>query len=352
MPSPGEPGRRKLTVALLAVSLVAAFTLAATRDNPFRGPSSPYDHPGFTEVSVATEDVVEGQATIVVEGLRGRGYWCVQARSNDRAVQIACRMPGTSTGVDLMADTTGDVLYADIDLSPHTPVNQSTKQLARLLDNSFLRLWPRDRAVVEQLVQDSQPQPFFPMGDQAPPDAEDQFSTYEQNTANASWSLWTFYTGQPLALRIRTPELRDRSWPMGGDHYATPTSVATAALRAMGYTCATACSRATGLQRVSFDEHRDQIVAAQLTLRSSVNGNRKADLSGQWVRNGLPFLTPEVRTAIGQRIEKSRTSGRNWQGVIAGTPLEIRAVPGGLKPNGRAAATLEANIGVPLLHVE
>lgn len=346
------PRRREAFLALLALSLVAALTLAATRRDPARGPASPYDHPGFTEVSVATEDIVAGRASTVAEGLRGRGYWCVQARTNDRAVQIACRMPGAGTVVDVVADTGGDVLYADLDLEPSSSVEESATHLVRLLDDSFLALWPEDRAVVEQLLQDAEPTSYLPLGGEAAPDPEDQFSTHEGRTANASWSLWTFHTGEALALRIRAPELRDRSWPLGGDHYATPTSVATAALRATGFTCATACSRAADNQQVRFDEHRDQIVAAQFTLHSSASGDRRSDPSGQWVREGLPFLTDEVRTVIGRRIERSRVDGRGWRGVLAGTPLEIRAVPGGLMPDGRPATGLEVTIGVPLLLVE
>lgn len=336
----------------LALALVAAVIAGATRHSPARGLTAPYAHTGFNEVSVATEDIVDGQASRVVAGLRGLSYWCVQVRSNDRAVQVACRASGAGADVDLVADTTGHVLYADIHLNPTTSAEQSERQLDRVLDGSFLALWPQDRVVVDQLVQDARPTPWFPLGDEAAPDAEDQFSTHEKRTANATWSLWTQYTGQPLALRIRTPDLRDRSWPLGGEHYATTMRTATAALRAAGFTCAIACSRATDNRAVRFDEHRGQIVAAHVTLRSGADGPRHAERSGQRFRDGLPFLTPEVRTVIGQRIEDFRVTDRSWRGVLVGAPVEIRSVPGRLLPNGRSATDLEVSVGIDLLHLD
>ena len=348
------PKRRGvIAAAVLSISIVAAFVHALTRHGPVRGPSAPYDHPGFGEVSAATEDIIDGQASHVAAGLRGRGFWCVQARSNNRAVQIACRAPGTGADVDLVADTTGHVLYANIEVKRSTSVEQSARHLDRVLDDSFYKLWPQDRRVVEQLIQDAQPTShFLPLGGEAQPDAEHQFSTHEERTANVSWSLSTFYTGQPLALRIRTPELRDRNWPFGGDHYAAPTSTARESLLATGFTCATACFKARDKQEVRFDEHRNQIVAAHFKLSSSTNGNRTTDPSGHWVRNGLPFLAPEVRTVIGQRIEEARVTKRSWRGVLAGTPVEIRSVPGDHRPNRSPASTIDVSVGIPLLHVE
>ncbi|QIK66241.1 hypothetical protein G7072_07680 [Nocardioides sp. HDW12B] len=341
-----------MTAAVLSISLAGAITVGATRHGQLRGPSAPYDHSGFAEVSVATDDIVDGHASHVVAGLRSSGFWCVQARSNDRAVQIACQTPGIGADVDMIADTSGHVLYADIGLGPARSIDTARSRLDRVLDHSFLRLWPQDRAAVDQLIRDAQPTPgFFPLGGEAAPDADDQFSTHDERTANASWSLSTFYTGQPLALQIRTPDLRDRSWPRGGDHYATATSTAVAALRATGFTCASACYRARDGLQVRFTEHRDQIVAAHITLLSSATGNRTTDLSGQWIRDGIPFLECDVRTAIGLRIEECRVERKSWRGVVAGTPVEIRSVPGGLLPDGRAATGLEVSVGIPLVDV-
>lgn len=78
------------------IALVAVLVLVMMRAAPAHGPDAPYDHEGLSEVSVATEHVVNGQASIVTDGLQSRGYWCVQPRSNDSSVQVACQSPGTA----------------------------------------------------------------------------------------------------------------------------------------------------------------------------------------------------------------------------------------------------------------
>ncbi|MBA2464384.1 MAG: hypothetical protein H0V42_05335, partial [Nocardioidaceae bacterium] len=316
-----------------------------------------YDHSGFSEVSVATEDVVAGQARTVVQGLAQRGYWCVQPRSNDLAVQIACQSPERDVQVDLVAAPGGDVLYADIDLG--TAADSVRPQdvgdrLGRVLDASFLRLWPQDRTTIRDLVEDAQPHPFMPFGSEGrPADPADQYSTRDQRTDNASWSLWSRHTGEPLALRIRTTGLEDHSWPFGSRHYATSVEAATTELVADGFSCPASCSRAPEIQTVTFDAHDGQIVAIRFTLRSSVDDADRTDPSGQWVRAGLPFLTPAVQAAIGQRVEECRLEQRSWRGVVAGTPVDIIAVPGAtVLPDGRPASDLMVMIGIPLLYVE
>jgi hypothetical protein len=104
---------------------------------------------------------------------------------------------------------------------------------------------------------------------------------------------------------------------------------------------------------VAFDDHDGQIVAVRLTLRSSVKGDPSIDPAGQWVRAGLPFLAPAVRAAVGRRVEDCRIERRSWRGVVAGTPVDIIAVPGNpVLPDGRPAADLLVTIGIPLLDIE
>lgn len=345
-------------VWIVVVSAVAAvLVLVVTRNGPARGPTAPYDHSGFSEVSVATEDVVAGQARTVVQGLAQRGYWCVQPRSNDLAVQIVCQSPERDVQVDMVAAPGGDVLYADIDLGAAAfsePSQDVGDRLGQVLDASFLRLWPQDRTTIRDLVEDAQPRRFMPFGREAPPaDPADQYSTQDQRTDNASWSLWSHYTGEPLALRVRTTGLEDNSWPFGSGHYATSVEAATTDLLADGFTCAIACSRASDGLAVSFEEHEGQIVAARFTLRSSLEDGEGTSPSGQWVRAGLPFLTPAVQAAVGERLEQSRLEHRSWRGVVAGTPVDIVAVPGAATtPDGRPARDLAVVIGIPLLYVE
>jgi hypothetical protein len=306
---------------------------------------------------VATEDVVPGQARTVVHGLAQRGYWCVQPRSNDLAVQIACQSPERDVQVDLVAAPGGDVLYADIDLgttAASVPSQDVGDRLGQVLDAAFLKLWPQDRMTIQDLVEDAQPDPFMPFGGEAPPvDPAEQYSTHDQRTDNASWSLRSRYTGEPLALRVRTTGLEDHSWPFGSRHYATSVDSAITELVADGFSCATSCYRASDGQAVDFDEHDGQIVAVRFTLRSRVDDGDRTDPSGQWVRAGLPFLTPAVRDAVGQRVEQCRREQRSWRGVVAGTPIDIIAVPGAsVLPDGRSARDVMVMIGIPLLYLE
>ena len=252
---------------------------------------------------------------------------------------------------------TGAVLYADIDLGAAVaaPADDAGDHLGHVLDASVLKLWPQDRTPIQDLVEDAQPRPFMPFGREAPPaDPAEQYSTHDQRTDSASWSLWSRYTGEPLGLRVRTAALQDRSWPTGGSHYATAVDAATTKLVANGFTCATSCFRTSDDQTLDIDEHDGQILAVRFTLRSSVNEvDRRADPSGQWVGAGLPFLTPAVQAAIGQRVQQCRLEHRSWHGLVAGTPIDIVAVLGGsTMPGNRPAKDLAVTIGIPLLHVE
>lgn len=348
---------RRLRVWIVVSTVVAVLVLALTRNGPARGPAAPYDHSGFSEVSVATGDVVAGQARTVVQGLAQRGYWCVQARSNDLAVQIACQSPERDAQVDLVAAPGGDVLYADIDLgaaAAFAPSQDVGDRLGQVLDASLLKLWPQDRTTIQDLLEDAQPHPFMAFGREAPPvDPAEQYSTHDQRTDNASWSLWSRHTGAPLALRVRTTGLKDHSWPIGSRHYATSVNAATTELVNDGFTCAASCHRAPDVQAVTFDERDGQIVAIRFTLRSSVDDGDRTDPSGQWVRAGLPFLTPAVQAAVGQRVEECRLQQRSWRGVVAGTPVDIIAVPGAaVTPDDRPTRDLMVTVGIPLLYVE
>lgn len=118
--------------------------------------------------------------------------------------------------VDMVVALTGAVVYADIDLGAAVaaPSDDAGDHLGHVLDASYLKLWPQDRTTIQDLVEDAQPHPFMPFGREAPPaDPAEQYSTHDQRTDSASWSLGSRYTGEPLALRVRTGALQDRSWP-------------------------------------------------------------------------------------------------------------------------------------------
>lgn len=341
------------------VALVAVLVLRVMPEAPTDGPDAPYDHGALSEVSAATEHLVRGQAGIVADGLEALGYWCVQPRSNDASVQVACRSPGGDVLVDVIAARDGDLLYADVDLGPTrspaapTSPGDSRDRLWPVLDASFLTLWPQERAVVADLLEDAEPDEFTPFGSAAAPtDPQDRYVTHEVRTDDAGWSLWSLYTGEPLAMRVRTPGLQEGTWPFDGRHYATSLSAATAELSADGFTCATSCYRAADQQSVVFDTHDGQIVSVRFTVRTRADGDRTDAPSGRWVREGLPFLTPTVRTAVGRRIEQSRLEQESWHGVVKGTPVHITAAAGASStPDGQVARDLEVVIGIPLLQV-
>ena len=189
------------------------------------------------------------------------------------------------------------------------------------------------------------------MGQEAPPvDPAEQYSTNDRRTGSGSWSLRSRYTGEPLALRVRTPRSVQEGWPFDGRHYATSVEVAMARFAEAGFTCGTSCSRASDGQTINFDDHDGQIVVARFTLRSSIDGDRSADPASRWVRDGLPFLTPAVRAAVSRRVEECRINRCSWSGVVAGTPVDAVTVPGASTTrDGRPAADLMVTIGIRLL---
>lgn len=331
-----------------AVVFVVALLVLVTINAPADGPDHPYDHENFSEVSVATEKVVAGPVRTVVEGLEARGYWCVQPRWNNFAVQVTCQ---GEAQVDLIVTGQGAISYAAI--SDFNGRQESRKRFWRVLNASLLRLWPNERTVIEDLLAESQPHTFLGNDPVAPSDPRDQYATYEVQTDTASWSLRSRYTGEPLTLRLRTAHLRDHSWPFGSRHYAKSFSVATTALRSAGFTCATACYRAADNQTVNFDTHDGQIVTAEFTLRTRADGTPADDPAGRWVRAGLPFLTSDVRAAVGRRIELSRVERQSWRGVVAGTPVNITAVTGASSTlDGHGAYDIRVAIGIALPYVE
>lgn len=70
-------------------------------------------------------------------GLREGGYWCVQPRRNDLAVQIACQSPERDVRVDVVTAPSGDVLYAVIDLGFAAADAHRSQELGTPLDRSL-----------------------------------------------------------------------------------------------------------------------------------------------------------------------------------------------------------------------
>ena len=135
------PGLPKTLCVTLLTGVITVVTGCGAPSGEV-GPATAYDHSGFSEVSVATEDVIAGQASTIAEGLEQGGYWCVQPRGNDVAVQIACQSPERDIRVDVLAAPDGDVLFAGIDLGApavSVPPEDVRDRLSRVLEADFLR---------------------------------------------------------------------------------------------------------------------------------------------------------------------------------------------------------------------
>lgn len=357
--SPGEPlpgadaprRRHHRTLLTAVLTMSAGVVLLLAKDAPQSGPVDPYGHHGFSEVSMASEDVVSGQTSTVATELESNGYRCIQARSNSRAVQVVCHAPSGHTQVDIVSDPDGSILYADIDLQDDLPDTDQGGRRSMVILAPFLDLWPQDRPVVQEMFADAVPRPFMPLGGEAPPvDPSHQYDTHDVRTEDAHWLLQTRYTGEALRLKIRTPRLRDQNWPLGGDHYATSIETAMSRMKDEGFGCEVACYRAADDLTVSFGEHEGQIITADFIMRSPVAGDPRPDSAGRWLRGGLPFLTPAVSSAVGQFVEGCRASHNACQGVIAGTPVRVITPPGAVgTPDGGGARELHVTIGIPLL---
>lgn len=325
----------------MGVAAVTAVTvgLLVHGPEPLAGPSAPYDHEPLDEVSVATDDVVAGDAARLARGLAEEGVPCVQPRSNEVAVQISCAGPAGT--VDLVAGPDGEIHYAAVD-----PVADTPSTLYRLLDASFLALWPQDRGEVDDLVADAEPDRDFTGSIVVPRDEDDQYPVRSVVTDSATWTLRSRYAGQLSQLHVRTDALTDRSWPFGGEHYAGTLAAAATVLTREGFTCGsyggTDCLRPADQLRVGFDVQGEQVVVVRATLTSGVG--QDVDPAQQVPALGTA-LTPRVRAAVADRLELCRRTGQEFRGVVAGTPLQVTT-------GYTQAPSLDVVIGVPLLYVE
>lgn len=66
--------RRSTRACIVVIAVITAvLVLAKTRKDPANGPAAPYEHSAFSEISVATEDVVAGQGEHCRDGAERRG---------------------------------------------------------------------------------------------------------------------------------------------------------------------------------------------------------------------------------------------------------------------------------------
>lgn len=352
---------RRRRLGVLAALLVAGLAVVLWL-RPASGPAHPYDHDDLGEASEATTTVVAGQVRDVARGLEELGYWCIQPRRNDETVQVRCQASTYGTTLDLVATTNGDLAYAHLDLAPSpdapaTPssaVSAEDAEMWAVLDASLLRSWPDDRDTVEGLLADARPRDFMRFGAQPPPAGAD-YSQHEDRTSSASWSLWAAPTGSALALTVRTKHLQDRTWPDGTEHYATTLEEAMTGLVAQGFTCGEInCFRdddTDGQMDTTFEVHDGQVVSTTVLMRTGQQDGRTVpDLAGQWLAQGLPFLTPGVQDAVASRIQRSRVAFEDWRGVVAGVPLDITVFGGRTPtPDGDRDFEVTAVIGTPLI---
>jgi hypothetical protein len=348
--------------AVLAL-LPVAVTAATCATPPVDGPAAPYDHPPMDESSTASAVRLGGEVQVLAEGLTDAGFFCAQVRRNAAAVQVWCRPETPGTEVHLLASPTGDLRYADVAL----PFEASyAADLQPVLDASFLRLWPQDRDDLAELAEDvPAPEPAMRFGsDGGPRTEEEQYYDVVRSTGKARYTAAVSW-GSPLGLRVRTPQLTDRSWPFGADSYARRFSDAAAELAAPGLECnPAACYDPSSVNPngavISFTTDADfdgtgsgdQIVSATIEVPMDAAVSGRTDLATPgWALEPLRFLTPAVGAAVTEAITECVSTGRGSRAIRAGAVVVIDARGTEGYPDD-PPTTCAVQVGVPLLYVE
>lgn len=348
--------------AVLAL-LPVAVTAATCATPPADGPGAPYDHPPMDERSIASEVRLGGEMQELAEGLTDAGHFCAQVRENASAVQVWCRPERPGTEVHLVASPTGDLLYAEVAL----PFEASyATDLQPVLDASFLRLWPQDRDDLAEVAEHvPAPEPAMRFGsDGGPRTEEERYYDVVRSTGQARYTVAVSW-GSPMSLRVRTPQLTDRSWPFGADGYARTFSDAAPGLAALGLECnPAACydpaSTTPNAAVATFTTDADgsgagsgeQIVSATLEVPVDAAVSGRTDLATpRWALEPLPFLTPAVGTAVRDAIAGCVSTGEGSRGVVAGAVVVID--PRRTEDDaGARPYACSVQLGVPLLYVE
>ena len=348
--------------AVLAL-LPVAVTAATCATPPTDGPDAPYDHPPMDESSIASEVRLGGELLVLADGLTDAGFFCAQVRENAAAVQVWCRPDTPGTEVHLIASPTGDLRYAEVALPFQATY---AADLQPVLDASFLRLWPQDRDDLAELAEDvPAPEPAMRFGsDGGPRTEEERYYDVLRSTGKARYTVAVSW-GSPMGLRVRTPQLTDRSWPFGAASYARRFSDAAAELAALGLECNPAvCYDPSSANPnggvISFTTDGDfdgtgsgdQIVSATIEVPMGAAVSGRADLATPgWALQPLPFLTPAVGAAVTAAITECVSTRRGSRAIRAGAVVVVDARGTEGYPDD-AAHTCAVQVGVPLLYVE
>lgn len=331
-------------------------------------PTEPYDHAPLNETSVAVSVPEAGEVGILASGLVRAGFFCAEVRANSEARQVWCRSSvdlgadapePAVTVVNVVATTDGTVQYAEV-LLPEDPEAQSAdpgqlKLLRRVLDASFLSLWPDDaEAVTSVLATVARGPGGFDPDDPHPPVRAETTTSHARYDAAEGRGDTVGRTPTPT-FRLVTDDARDRTWPFGAEDYATTTTAAAAGLEAGGFDCygpeQSPCTRVAGNQQISYGVRpgTDQILTAAFFVPGTSTGAAPTDLSGAGFPQGLTFLTPGPRAAVEARILEVQESGELFVGIVAGVVVIID--PPHQRPAGIAAYPVEVSVGVPLVEL-
>lgn len=341
------------------------------------GPSQPYAHEPMNEISVATPVASEGETGSVARSLEKAGFFCAQVRANDNARQIWCRLTtagsfdsGESavTRVDLVSTLDGRLQYAYLGLPDQAGTTWETDQAGNLmavLEASMLALWPGDAGPVRDTL-DKVANPDTGIGkDRSDPRPPARASI---TTGHAIYAIGEgrhfgegiTVSGAPgLTVTVTTKAATDRSWPYGGEHYATTTTAAAPGLEAGGFDCygpeQSPCTRPAGNQQITYTtrDRTDQILAADVGMGGGILQPAQGPTSiREWgFPQGLTFLTNSVRPAVEQQLNHARLTGESFIGILEGTVVVLEARKTPSQPDGTYAVRVDLTIGAPLVTV-
>lgn len=341
------------------------------------GPSEPYAHDPMNETSMAVPVASDGEAGSVAHSLEKEGFFCAQVRANDSARQIWCRLAAAGsadsgesavTRVDLVSTLDGRLQYAYIGLPDEANKYRGTDRAADLmavLDAAILTSWPDDAGPVRGAVNEVA-NPETGVGkDRSDPRPPARTSITTENATYAIgegryFGVGITVSGSPaLTLTVTTKAATDRSWPYGGEHYATTTTAAAPGLEAGGFDCygphQSPCTRPAGNQQINYTTlgRTDQILAASVGMGGGIlQPAQGLTTIAEWgFPQGLSFLTERVRPAVERQLNHSRLTGESFTGILEGTAVVIEARRTPLQPDGTYAVRVNLTVGAPLVTV-
>lgn len=308
-----------------------------------------YDHPPSQEVSIAIA-VPAGRARQLTAPLVADGWFCAQVRSNSDGRAVWCRTSRSAEGwrsvqqAQFLLDNEDRLVWAWFPEADERAGHGSGEDVTRAAVASLQTAWlkPRLSIVTEIDAYYSRLRDHRP--DSRPSDGV-ATRTWSDRHARYSYSS---LNGLIVAVRGRSVA----RWPFGSEHDATTMSSAVGDLLDGGYDChyppQQICNRPQSNGSFQVTLRGDQIVSARFSTGSRIENGRQQHRLTDEFPHGLTFVSPAVRGAVTERLERSRADGTSYAGIVDGTVLIIDADRA--PATGRDFASgLTVQIGVPLL---